>query len=355
MPYPLDSSGNIRVDFVWGNVPMQPDEQRTDASAPWNDDYNQPQDRGWTSPSRGFTSDTLGTTATQYLSLGDKSNLNDSWDDVSTRSVVVPTIHDIATTGYNNFPAFRPNYAGDGDAGLESIMPNLVGLGSDDFVAALQAAGFSGATGTTARYTGSTVANNGKVYSQTPAAGANVAIETQPELVRYVRPQVPSVIDFDTVANAEIALEDVGLVLGTSTTSTVGATAENDGWVKSQSIAPGTTVNGGTAVNLVAYDYVVVAPATTGPFQRMGYDAGSDRYYFFPSTPADVVPVGYIGSTFTIANFVAAPVANGNYVVDDIVADDAYNTGGQKVWLQKGGFTWSGIYTSAAATWTVVA
>lgn len=332
MAYPLDDNGNIRVDFVWGNVPMQPDEQRTDQSAPWVGENNQLGDRGWSAPSYGVTSDSLSTTLTQGLSLGDQSQ-DDFWQDPDTRSVSVPTIHDIATTGWNNFPAFRPNYEGDGDAGLEAIMPNLVGLGSDDFVAALQAAGFSGATGTTARYTGSTAANNGKVFSQTPAAGANVAIETQPELVRYVRPQVPDVVDFDSVVAAEEALELVGLVLGTVTTSTVGATAENNNWVKSQSIAAGTTVDGGTAVNLVEYDYVVAS--TTGPIAGLnrtnpagsGWGLnGNDAVMYL--TGRTVRPT--IGTTITVSG-TSSTKWNQNWTVVDVINNDSYNTGGTAV------------------------
>ena len=28
MTYPVDDAGNVRVDFVWGHMPMQPDQQR---------------------------------------------------------------------------------------------------------------------------------------------------------------------------------------------------------------------------------------------------------------------------------------------------------------------------------------
>jgi len=28
MTYPVDDAGNPRVDFVWGNMAMQPDQQR---------------------------------------------------------------------------------------------------------------------------------------------------------------------------------------------------------------------------------------------------------------------------------------------------------------------------------------
>jgi hypothetical protein len=88
-------TGNVQVDYVWGNFPLQPNDDRE------NDGYiNVPQveDYGW-SQARFITS----------------SPLNAALDS-----------HSIATTGYSNFPKFIPNYAGDGDTGFELIIPNLV-------------------------------------------------------------------------------------------------------------------------------------------------------------------------------------------------------------------------------------
>lgn len=70
-----DSGGNVAVDFVWGNLPLQPDDDRGEAT------------------------------------------LDAALDN-----------HVIATTGYSNFPGFIPNYSGDGDTGLETVIPNLRGL-----------------------------------------------------------------------------------------------------------------------------------------------------------------------------------------------------------------------------------
>ena len=68
-----DDSGNVQVDFVWGNMPMQPNDDR------------------------------------------DGNNLVYSLDN-----------HSIAYDGYSNFPGFIPNYWGDEDSGLEAVIPNLV-------------------------------------------------------------------------------------------------------------------------------------------------------------------------------------------------------------------------------------
>jgi hypothetical protein len=88
-------TGNVQVDYVWGNFPLQPNDDRAD------DGYiNVPQveDYGW-SQARYRTSGLLDATLSN---------------------------HSIATTGYSNFPKFIPNYAGDGDTGFELVIPNLV-------------------------------------------------------------------------------------------------------------------------------------------------------------------------------------------------------------------------------------
>ena len=67
-----DDGGNVRVDFVWGNMPMQPDD-----------------DRG--------------------------TGLDETLDN-----------HYTAVYGWSNFPGFIPNYEGDGDSGLEAVVPDLL-------------------------------------------------------------------------------------------------------------------------------------------------------------------------------------------------------------------------------------
>lgn len=68
-----DSGGNVQVDFVWGNFPLQPDD-----------------DRG-------------------------ENTLDPTLDN-----------HSIATTGWANFPGFIANYEGDGDTGFEVVIPDVL-------------------------------------------------------------------------------------------------------------------------------------------------------------------------------------------------------------------------------------
>ena len=104
-------TGNVQVDRVWGNLPMQPNEDRTDIGTSIGGGYG---DVGWSS-TYVATSDTL-RTADYQLEL---NNLDYR---------VPADSHTIATTGYSNYPQFLENYAGDGDADLETVVPNVRGL-----------------------------------------------------------------------------------------------------------------------------------------------------------------------------------------------------------------------------------
>ncbi|CAB5219444.1 hypothetical protein UFOVP221_74 [uncultured Caudovirales phage] len=73
MTYPVDDLGNVQVDFVWGNMPMQPDDERGE------------------------------------------NTLDPTLDN-----------HVIADIGWSNYPAYIPDYSGDEDSGLEYVVPDLV-------------------------------------------------------------------------------------------------------------------------------------------------------------------------------------------------------------------------------------
>jgi hypothetical protein len=71
--YPRDDSGQIQVDFVWGNFPLQPDEDRGENTLDMNLDN-----------------------------------------------------HVIADIGWSNYPSYIPNYEGDEDADLEVVIPDVL-------------------------------------------------------------------------------------------------------------------------------------------------------------------------------------------------------------------------------------
>lgn len=164
-----DTGGNVKVDFVWGNVPMQPDDARTGSASNF----------GGSTGDTGWSATTMVKSA--VLATGDITvNLNNGL----TSSV--KTNHAITVNNWNKYPDYDP------------VAP----------------------------------------YLDTVDQAAMVSVLGLTE----------------TAANA--ALVAAGFVKGTVTTTATGATAENDGLVKTQSIAAAVQTNLGTAVNLVKYAYV---------------------------------------------------------------------------------------------------
>jgi hypothetical protein len=141
----VDSSGNQKVAFPWGNVPMQPNEDREGTGAPVVvEPANSDQNRSW-SGYRVYPSATL----------------DESLDN-----------HILVSTGHNGYPGYLP---GDVDNIPGNIpIPDLEG-GSEEFaIAQWVAAGFK-AENVSIVYLGNedgaTVENNGLVASQEPVAG----------------------------------------------------------------------------------------------------------------------------------------------------------------------------------------
>jgi hypothetical protein len=89
----LDDAGNVAIDFVWGNFPIQPNDDRPDA-----------------------TSATLSTTVTTRVA----GRLDPEADN-----------HIIALSGWNGFPQYNPNTAGEdvaGDTIDYVLVPSVLGL-----------------------------------------------------------------------------------------------------------------------------------------------------------------------------------------------------------------------------------
>lgn len=107
----------VQIDFAWGNIPMQPNDDRGEAQ------------------------------------------LDPSLDS-----------HVIATSGYEGFPAFITGGIYD-DTIPNVVMPNLVGLTRTEVATATNSAGFlTGGTNSTTTV-GATSQNHNKVKSQSPAPG----------------------------------------------------------------------------------------------------------------------------------------------------------------------------------------
>jgi len=257
-------------------------------------------------------------------------------------------------TGYQNYPAYEPNYAGDGDTGIETfaIMPNIVGLTTTAANAILGPLGFLNTVSVvnTTR-NGATTVNDGTIQAQNNTAGAKVSVEVNIQVQTYNAPEVPNVVGL-TEAAATYDLNNAGLVKGAVTTAdnAAGATAINDGKIKTQSVAAGTTVDTGSSVALVKYAYVGVS--TTGPiagFNRSGthFSLNGDQSIMYV-VGRTVKPT--VGDTISVTGSDNAS-HNVSWTVEDIVNDDAYNTGGTavKVTLVEG---FIDSNTATGGTWT---
>ena len=350
MTYPVDDKGNPRVDFVWGNMAMQPDQQRG------NDTYveiigpNGSENRGWSGSVVEYASD-LNTTENQYLSVGDQSTLNASWDDVDTRSVEVPTAHDIATTGYSNFPAFIPDYSGDGDAVLELLVPELSTLTPGEAQTLVESLGLTFNRINT--HVGATTSNTTHFISQSPATGTAIDPTGTVNATYFQAPVVPDVVGL-TEAAATTALTNAHLVKGAVTTANnaAGATALNDGKIKTQSINAGTAVDTGTSVALVKYAYTPVANPIAGisvnSFPGHAALTGDDVYMFLlgrTTKPA-------VGNTITVVSNTNTTL-NGSWTVNVVEDNDSYNSGGTVVTMTKVGGGVTNPATNSGGTWVL--
>jgi hypothetical protein len=107
-----DDSGNVQGDFVWGNFPMQPDDDRTDNYYSFGGGSG---DNGWDSTWQ-YTSDTL--RISPYYE-------NDFVQELF-ETAPIETDHVRADIGWSNFPGYIPNYEGDEDSGLETVVPDVL-------------------------------------------------------------------------------------------------------------------------------------------------------------------------------------------------------------------------------------
>lgn len=283
MTYPVDDAGNPRIDFVWGHMPLQPNDQRQGRN------LNKTTDGDWTvSPAVG--SDNLA----QGYELIDR-NTGDGWNQEISRGrkdLVIYASHEIAASNYEGYPSFIQG------APYDDTIPNLT---------------------------------------------------------------VPSVIDFDSVEAATTFLQNAGFTVGIVTQTEDGATSGNNNWVKSQTPAPGTLVNQGTAVDLTTYNYVVHGPVTY-PIAAMRYNMGMNGM-----GPVDMiintrVNVPAVGDLIVIEGNSRAGF-NGTASVYSVQNDDSYNTGATKVRLNNlesggdmdwhTGGTWYGIAHTLPVTVTI--
>ena len=119
----LDTSGNVFVDFVWGNFAPQPNDERADGTPTATTAYDASQNKQWT---------TKTTIASARLNptLGNHADFEAEW---------------------SGYPSFTANSAGKKSGGVYYIsVPNVLGLTTALALDALKDAGYEAANITTA-------------------------------------------------------------------------------------------------------------------------------------------------------------------------------------------------------------
>lgn len=217
----LDTAGNVFVDFVWGNIPMQPNDERST-----NTDY----------------------TATSTSTIEPDEDYG--WSDIVTypSSRLNPTLsnHAVVEAKYAGFPAFAD---GDGAyiSGVAYIqVPNVIGLTTVSAIDALRDAGYENANITTA----SAAANAAKTITDAArTAGSTQLTLTTSAAHGYSAGQLVTISGVDASANGTWVVSSgtsgTTLVVGTTPTTVLaltgitGSAVAVAGTTKTQSTAAG--------------------------------------------------------------------------------------------------------------------
>lgn len=170
--FPNNTAGNIAVDFVWGNIPMQPDDDRTgDGSATVVVASDAAQNKQWS----GYSVKTSPALTKTSIDVTLSGGLTSS----------VPNNHSVALNNWKGYPDYTLD-APYQDTIDQAAIPNVVGLTEAAANTALVAAGFvKGAVTTADNAAGATALNDGKIKTQTPAAATVANLGDAVALVKY--------------------------------------------------------------------------------------------------------------------------------------------------------------------------
>lgn len=229
-----DSAGNVRVDFVWGNYPMQPNDERTDG--------------------------------TPVTTVAPDANQNYDWSGYgefpSARLNPALDNHAVAEAEWNNYPSFTP---GVGNYKITAASGNgtTVTYTSQNNLAAGDVVNITGLTASAYNLSSATVATADKLkFTVTNAANAGEItgqwygkVESTTALTAYDGAGigfivVPSVLG-DTLANALDELKDAGYEAANITTATAATNA-----AKTVTAAARTAGQTTTTITAASHGYV---------------------------------------------------------------------------------------------------
>jgi hypothetical protein len=146
---PIVETGNVQVEFPWGNIPLQPDEDRDNGTA--GNTGGGANDYGW-SPTTKVISDVL----------------DPALDNHSIATGIPP----YRFPGWNGYPSYLPN-DNDNLPG-NFVVPDVTGLSAEEAETVLDFAGFYDEVVYVNNAGGATPTNSGTVASQSPTAGHTI-------------------------------------------------------------------------------------------------------------------------------------------------------------------------------------
>ena len=216
----LDSSGNVAVDYVWGNFAPQPNDERADGTPTITVTVGGSQNVAWTHYSKIAS-------ARLNPALGNHSDIETAW---------------------SGYPSFTENTAGEKLSGVAYIsVPNVLGLTTALALDALKDAGYEAANITTA----SAASNVGKSVTAAARTAGSAVISITAGSHGFVAGNKVTISDVSggdgvngTWTVLAVTNANVFTVTGTATTvqaltSLAGVVSGVAGTIKTQSTAAG--------------------------------------------------------------------------------------------------------------------
>jgi hypothetical protein len=214
----LDSSGNVAVDYVWGNFAPQPNDERADGTPTITVTVGGDQNVSWTHYSKIAS-------ARLNPALGNHADVETAW---------------------SGFPDFIANTAGEKLSGVYYIsVPNVLGLTTALALDALKDAGYEAANITTA----SAATNAAGVVTAAARTAGSTTITLTDSSHGFVAGNKVTISGVDASVNGTYTVVSVAdantfTVTGTATTALAlsaitGAVVAVAGTIKSQSTAAG--------------------------------------------------------------------------------------------------------------------